>query len=86
MHTLKENTKEIINSFVDKNINVYIITGDNKDIAYEIANELSIPLANIYYEAKPEDKLKIIEDLHKHNKNIKSLNYIYNFNNIYNNK
>lgn len=68
--TLKENSKEVISSLLKQNIEVYIITGDNKEVALEIANELDININNVFYEVKPEDKLSIIEHISKENKKV----------------
>ena len=68
--TLKENSKEVISSLLKQNIEVYIITGDNKEVAIEIANELDININNVFYEVKPEDKLSIIEHISKENKKV----------------
>ena len=68
--TLKENAKETITSLINNNIEVYILTGDNKKIAFETANELSLPIENVFYEIKPEDKLNIVESLSNKNKKV----------------
>ena len=60
---IKEEAKEVIKQLHKKNIEVYILTGDSKDIAISVANELNIKQENVFYEIKPEDKLSIIENL-----------------------
>ena len=60
---IKEEAKEVIKQLHKQNIEVYILTGDSKDIAISVANELNIKQENVFYEIKPEDKLSIIENL-----------------------
>lgn len=66
----KDNVKELIHNLTKNKIDVYILTGDNKDVAISLAKELDINLTNVFYEIKPEDKLYIIENLQKQNKNV----------------
>ena len=65
--TLKDNAKEVIAS-LSNTVDVYILTGDNKEVALQTADELNINVNNVFYEIKPEDKLSIIEKLSKDNK------------------
>ena len=65
--TLKDNAKEVIAS-LSNTVDVYILTGDNKEVALQTADELNIDVNNVFYEIKPEDKLSIIEKLSKDNK------------------
>ena len=60
---IKDDAKDVINSLIKQHIAVYMFTGDSKDIALSVANELNIPLENVFYEVKPEDKLTLIDSL-----------------------
>lgn len=62
---IKDSALETINNLHKQNIKVYMLTGDNKDIALEVAKSLNIEESNVFYEVKPEDKLSIIESLQK---------------------
>ena len=62
---IKDSALETINNLHKQNIKVYMLTGDNKDIALEVAKSLKIEESNVFYEVKPEDKLSIIESLQK---------------------
>ena len=67
---LKEEAKDVIKQLHKQNIEVYILTGDSKDIAISVANELNIKKENVFYEIKPEDKLSIIEKLKDEGKKV----------------
>lgn len=67
---IKEEAKDVIKQLHKQNIEVYILTGDSKDIAISVANELNIKQENIFYEIKPEDKLSIIEKLKDEGKKV----------------
>ena len=67
---IKEEAKEVIKQLHKQNIEVYILTGDSKDIAISVANELNIKQENVFYEIKPEDKLSIIEKLKDEGKKV----------------
>ena len=65
---IKDNALETINHLYKQNIEVYMLTGDNKDVALKVAKELNIKESNVIYEVKPEDKLQVIETLQKDKK------------------
>ena len=67
---IKEEAKDVIIQLHKQNIEVYILTGDSKDIAISVANELNIKQENVFYEIKPEDKLSIIEKLKDEGKKV----------------
>ncbi|MDJ0730809.1 MAG: heavy metal translocating P-type ATPase [Crocosphaera sp.] len=50
------------------NIEVNLLTGDNQKRATEVAEGLQIPLSQVHAEAFPEDKAKIIRNLHHRGK------------------
>ncbi len=61
--TIKENSKILVEKLNKNKIATYMITGDRKNVAYDIANECGINIKNVFYETLPEDKLKHIESL-----------------------
>jgi len=60
---INKDSKALINNLKEKNIDTYIFTGDSKEIAITVGNKLDVPINNIFYEIKPEDKLSLIEKL-----------------------
>ena len=66
--TIKDNAKTIVENFKNRNIDVIMLTGDNKDIASIIASEVGI--TNFLSEQTPEDKSNFIEKLHEENKTV----------------
>lgn len=48
----------------DFNMEVHLLTGDNSKRAQEVAQKLKIPPEQVYAEAFPEEKAKIVRDLH----------------------
>ena len=65
---LKADAKDIINGFKKRDIEVVMLTGDNKHSATQVASELEIK--NFMYEYSPEDKADYISTLHKDNKTV----------------
>ncbi len=61
--TIKENAKEVIKKLKEKNINIVMLTGDNKETATAIANSLEIE--NVIANVLPKDKANEIEKLKK---------------------
>lgn len=64
--TLKPEAKEAITDLKKLNINVILLTGDNKRTAEAIAKELGI--SSVIAEVLPADKSRIIQDLQKKGK------------------
>jgi Cu+-exporting ATPase len=63
---IKDDAKNLVNSVLKQGIEVIMLTGDHKDSAYRVANEVGIK--NIYYNLSPEDKLTHIEELQNQDK------------------
>ncbi len=61
--TLKESAKEAIKILGNMGINVYMITGDNKNTAKAIAKEAGISSKNVFAEVLPQEKEKIVSKL-----------------------
>ena len=59
--TIKESSIEAVKGFKEQGIEIYMLTGDNKETAEYIANQAGIN--NIYAELLPQDKEKIIREL-----------------------
>jgi Cu2+-exporting ATPase/Cu+-exporting ATPase len=58
---LREEAKEVVSYLKRKGIKLFMLTGDKKEKAIKIAKELNID--QFLAEAKPEDKLKVVEEL-----------------------
>ncbi|ADU93294.1 heavy metal translocating P-type ATPase [Geobacillus sp. Y412MC52] len=66
--TVKESSKEAIQTLKQMGIDVYMATGDNQRTAEAIANEVGIE--HVYAEVLPEDKANIIQELQKQGKRV----------------
>ncbi len=60
---LKPNAAELIQELHQKGIQIVLLSGDRKEKCVALAEKLKIDL--VYAEKKPEEKLKLIEDLEK---------------------
>lgn len=60
---IKPHAEKLIKWLKSKNITPYMLTGDHRDVAYNIGQQLGIE--NIYPEVLPADKLTHIENLKK---------------------
>jgi Cu2+-exporting ATPase len=49
----------------DYGMTVHLLTGDNQQRAKEVAQALNIPLSQVHAEAFPEQKAKIVRELHR---------------------
>lgn len=63
---ISENSLEIVKQLKQKNIDVYMITGDNKVVARKVADKLGIE--NILSDVMPEEKSKKVLELQKQGK------------------
>ena len=66
--SIKENAKDIVENFENKGIEVIMLTGDNNDIATQVANEVGI--SKYVSEQTPENKSEYIQSLHEKNKTV----------------
>lgn len=66
--TVKESSKEAIQTLKQMDIEVYMVTGDNKRTAEAIAKQVN--LDRVYAEVLPEDKANIVEELQKQGKRV----------------
>lgn len=66
--TIKESSKEAIESFKEMNLEIAMLTGDNKAVAGSIANELGI--TNIFSEVLPQDKERIVRKFQEKGKKV----------------
>lgn len=62
---IKEDADETLKK-LNKKYQIYLISGDNKEVVLKVANDLNIK--NVYYETLPEDKLNIINKLKEKNR------------------
>ena len=60
---LKNGSREAVKELLDAGLDVWLITGDNREVAAGIEAQLGIK--NVMSEAKPGDKMKKIEEMQK---------------------
>ena len=63
---ISKNAFEIIKKLKEKNIDVYMITGDSEVVARKVANKLGID--NVLYEVMPDEKSQKVIELQKQGK------------------
>lgn len=63
---ISKNAFEIIKKLKEKNIDVYMITGDSEVVARKVANKLGIE--NVLYEVMPDEKSQKVLELQKQRK------------------
>ena len=63
---ISNNAFEIIKKLKEKNIDVYMITGDSEVVARKVANKLGID--NVLYEVMPDEKSQKVLELQKQGK------------------
>lgn len=61
--TIKNGSKDLIYRLNKIGIDTYMITGDRKNVAIDVANNCGIKNENVFYETLPEDKLNYIKKL-----------------------
>lgn len=66
--TVKESSKEAIEAFRKMNLEIAMLTGDNKSVANSIASELEI--TNVFSEVLPQDKERIVREFQKKGKKV----------------
>jgi len=66
--TLKPEAKDAISELMKENVEVIMLTGDNRRTAEAIAKELGIK--HVIAEVLPSDKAKVIQDLQKQGKSV----------------
>ena len=67
---IKDEARDVILDLKNNKIDVYMFTGDNKDVALKTAVSCNIDTNNVFYEIKPEDKLSLIESLQNKGKKV----------------
>ena len=63
---IRKEAKEVINELKMRNIDIVLLTGDNKETANEVAKELKID--NVIADVLPKEKSEIIKKIQKENK------------------
>ena len=61
--TVKPAAKDAVQTLLDRNLDVWMITGDNERTARAVGETLGIPAEQIKAEVLPEDKTDAIEDI-----------------------
>lgn len=67
---IRKDAYQVIDALKAKSIEIFMITGDRKDVAYKIANKVGIKAENVFYQTLPSEKASIIEKLKKQNYNV----------------
>ena len=57
---IKESSKQMVSDLLSRNITPVMLTGDNKEVAQTVAEELGI--SDVHAQLMPEDKESIIQD------------------------
>jgi Cu+-exporting ATPase len=65
---IKEEAKEIVSKLKNKNLGIFLISGDGEEVTKSVADKLEIE--NYTFRTMPEDKEKIISGLQAENKNV----------------
>lgn len=60
---IKDTTKEAISELNNENIQLYMLSGDKKNVALKIGEKIGIK--NVLYEMLPQDKYKKVQELMK---------------------
>jgi len=66
--SIKEGAESLVEDLNSKNIEIIMLTGDNYNVAFKVANEIGIK--TVYAEQSPEDKASFISQLHDKNKKV----------------
>lgn len=67
---IKENVKEVIEYLKNKEIGVFLVTGDNKVSAKRVSREIGIPENNVFCNMLPDEKVNVIRKLREEGKNV----------------
>ncbi len=67
---IKKNAKQAISQLQDKGLEVFMVTGDNRQAAEAIGRQVGIDSAHIFAEVLPEDKAAYVEQLQKKGKKV----------------
>ncbi|KAL0223650.1 hypothetical protein P9112_003040 [Eukaryota sp. TZLM1-RC] len=61
--TLRKETKMVIQKLLEMKLNVFLLTGDQREPALHVASMLNISPNNVYSKCLPEDKTTIVAEL-----------------------
>lgn len=75
--TLKPGAIEVVKNLLSKNINLYIVSGDNRATVEKIALELGIDKNNLYADVLPGQKAEIIKTLQNKEHSVRNLKFGY---------
>jgi len=59
--SLKEDAKYVIDELKARKLNIYILSGDKEESVKEVAEGLSIPQENVFWEQTPEGKSRVLK-------------------------
>lgn len=66
--TINEGAQNFIHYLNKKNIEIFLLSGDNTSNVETVARKLNIPLLNVFGQLKPQQKLAFLENLQKRTK------------------
>ncbi len=67
---LRPESREVIKALRAEEMEIHLLTGDNKRTAHAVASELGIEEAHTHAEAFPEEKVVVVKDLHEQGKTV----------------
>lgn len=67
---IKEDAKETIEKIKAAGVDVYMLTGDSREVADKVAEAVGLEADKVYSEIRPEDKCRVIEELQSQGKKV----------------
>ncbi|KAG7917077.1 hypothetical protein KL905_002194 [Ogataea polymorpha] len=64
--TVKSDASGTVSALIDRGFAVAMVTGDNVQTARAVAQAVGIPLMNVFAQAQPDDKLRVVDQMQKH--------------------
>lgn len=64
---IKKDAKEIVADLKNQEIEIFMVTGDHEMIAKDVAHRIGIKPENVYFNVKPIDKARILNELKEKN-------------------
>ncbi|MEG1608564.1 MAG: HAD-IC family P-type ATPase, partial [Clostridia bacterium] len=68
--TIRQNAKAVVEYIKEKNYEIMVLTGDNKQSALNVAELCGVESDNVRYSLLPQDKLGIVENLQNNSKKV----------------
>ncbi|KAG7834075.1 hypothetical protein KL943_003371 [Ogataea angusta] len=64
--TLKSDAASTVSALIGRGFTVAMVTGDNVQTARTVAQAVGVPLTNVFAQAQPDDKLRVVDQMQKH--------------------